>query len=537
MCALLNASLETWSGKIRNDVDIRRVEMAFLPQQASRLKEISTSAMPPRVVFHRMQILFIAKQAALCCEDHSENVFDLFRVPYWNGLGIAFLMVNNLLHHDFAYREQLAPQQLLIRMIHSIPLLESWHNNAISYRISRSWLMLKRFGPTEGSASYLNIEQVFQSASGISTEEYLALCCAMISHYLDLTFEKIAETNNSTALNKEWFTKAGVDAEVSDRFLDDVSASPEAMAGKFAARDWGPSDITWFRDKPVSRVQENVLFAMDTKVLTEKLDSGIFWKVHNSLDTRKEKERLHNYWGVAFENYMNWLLEEACRNGPNQFYASPRYVKSGAEVCDAIVVSGSDAVFIEYKGSTFTAESKYKGDVGELAVEIEENLIGTPAKRKGVCQISHAIGSVFDKHNPSPIFGIDLSQINTIFSMLVTRDDVGGCWGISHYLQLQADTFLNRRNVRPKTVTPIFSLSSEGVEGISAYLHEDPLPRLLNGWYKNDPERYWSFQTIPNPIIDSRGLKTNAHLDATSKRVFEDAIRLLFPGATSADAG
>lgn len=394
--------------------------------------------------------------------------------------------------------------------------------------------MLKRFGPKEGSAGYFNIEQAFQTSSGLSIEQYLALCCATISHYLDLTFDKIVQTTN-IALNKEWFTGAKIDRGAVEKFLTDVSAAPETMSETLTARNFGPTDITGFRDKPISKVGNDVFFAIDTKALTEKLDSGIFWKVHTSLASGKEKELLHNHWGKAFENYMNWLLEEACRNGPNQFYASPKYTKGGEEVCDAIIIAGNEAVFLEYKGSTFTAESKYKGDLDELASEIKEKLIGTAVKRKGVRQLSHAILSVFDKHHPNLVAGLDLAQINKIFPLIVTRDDVGGCLGLSHYLQIQAEQFFNRRKIKHKTVPPIFCLSSEEIEGVSPYLKEDPLPRLLNGWYKNDPGRYWSFQTISNPIIDLRGLKTNTSLDLISKMVFEDAIRMLFPAGAPTD--
>ena len=149
----------------------------------------------------------------------------------------------------------------------------------------------------------------------------------------------------------------------------------------------------------------------------------------------------------------------------------------------------------EYKGSTFTAESKYRGDITELAAEIEDNLIGTETKRKGIRQLAHAILSVFDKQAPAAVTNIDLSGISTIFPVLVTRDDIGGCWGISHYLQMKADGFFNRRKVKPKIVTPIFCLSSEGIEGLSAYLQDEPLSQLLHGWYSNDPGCYWSFQT------------------------------------------
>ena len=414
LCALLNTVLETWSGQIRGDVEGQLLDMAFLPEDASRLKKMIASSSQPTVVFHRMQIMFVAKQAVMSCQD-DETILDRFRNPYWGGLGLAFLMANDLLHFDFAYRERTTTQQLLIRMIHSIPLLESWGRSSFTNRVGRAWLMLKRFAPSEDGGSYFNLEQAFRNTTGLSTEEYLALCFGMISHYLNLNFEQILTMKDSIALRKEWFTKAGIASKSVDNFLEDVSADPATMATKFLSRNWGPSDITWFRDKPVCRVTGDVLFALDTKSLTEKMDSGIFWRVHNSLGTNKEKTQLHNYWGLAFENYLNWILEQACRNSQNRFYVSPKYEKTGEEVCDAIVVSGNDAIFLEYKGSTFTAESKYKGDLHELGAEIEDNLIGTQSKRKGIRQLAHAILSVFDKQTPAAVADVDLSRVSTLF--------------------------------------------------------------------------------------------------------------------------
>ena len=485
------------------------------------------------VVFHRMQIMFVAKQAVMSCGD-DENVLDRFRDPYWGGLGVVFLMANDLLHFDYAYGEKTTSEQLLIRMIHSIPLLESWGRSSFIHRVGRAWLMLKRFGPLQSSANYFNIEEVFHYATGLSTDEYLALCVAMISHYLDLNFEQIAKMENSIALTKEWFTKAQVNPQSVDHFIEDVSALTATLATRFLSRNEGPSDITWFRDKPVCRLRGDILFALDIRCLTEKLDSGIFWRAHNSLPSKKEKDGLHNHWGVAFENYINWLLGEACQNSKNRFYPSPRFT-NGEQVCDAIIVCGSDAVFLEYKGSTFTAESKYQGDLNKLAAEIENKLIGTQSRRKGIRQLAHATLRVFDKQTPAAITNLDLSRVSTIFPVLITRDDIGGCWGISHYLQSKAEGFFNRQTVKPRTVTPIFSLSSEGIEGISAYLQDEPLSNLLHGWYRNDPGRYWSFQTIDNSVINSHGFRNNTHLKTTFDTVFKDAIQVLFPGAISAD--
>ncbi len=60
-------------------------------------------------------------------------------------------------------------------------------------------------------------------------------------------------------------------------------------------------------------------------------------------------------------------------------------------MCDAIVVCGAEAAFIEYKGSTFTAYSKYSGDLQALTKEIDKKLVRSERKRKGLLQLADAI--------------------------------------------------------------------------------------------------------------------------------------------------
>ena len=526
-CALLNTFLETWSGKIRRDVHDGLLSMAFLPDHANRLKAMTSTLTETVFVFHRLQILFVAKQAVMNCRDDGDLV-DPSQYPYWGGLGIAFLMANDLLHSEFDPIQRTLPHSL-IRMAHSIPTLESSGRPAFTYKTGRAWLMLKQFGPSSDTKSYIDIEGVFQAATGLSTDDYLSLCVGTVSHYLSLDFERLRKKEDSIVITKEWFTSAGVSPMTVDRFLEDVSALPETFAARFRSKDGGPSDMTWFRDKPVCKLREDAVFALDTKCLTEKLDSGIFWRVHTHLKSAREKDSLHNCWGIAFENYLNWLLRQACKNSRNIFYPSPRYEKTGEEVCDAIVVCGADAIFLEYKGSTFTATSKYKGDLEALAAEIEENLIGTESKRKGIRQLSHAILGIFDKKTPVVVAGVDFSQVKSVYPVLIIRDEVGGCFGISHYLNGKAEGFFYRRKVRPRIVTPIFCLSSEGIETISAYLQNDTLSHLLEGWYREDPGLHWSFSSVENSVTHSHGYKTNSDLDKAFDQIFQNARQILFP--------
>lgn len=389
--------------------------------------------------------------------------------------------------------------------------------------------MLKLFGPSPDTKSYIDIEGVFRAATGLSTDDYLSLCVGTFSHYLSLDFERLRKKEDSIVITKEWFTSAGVNPMTVDRFIEDVSDLPETFATRFLSKDGGTSDMTWFRDKPVCRLREDAVFALVAKCLAEKLDSGIFWRVHNHLKSGSEKDSLQKYWGIAFENYLNWLLGQACKNSRNMFYPSPCYEKTGEQVCDAIVVCGADAIFLEYKGSTFTAASKYKRDLEALAAEIEENLIGTESKRKGIRQLSHAILGIFDKKTLAVVADVDFSQVKTVYPVLITRDEVGGCFGISHYLNGKVESFFYRRKVRPRIVTPIFCLSSEWIETISAYLQNDTLSHLLEGWYREDPGLHWSFPSVENSVTRSHGYKTNSDLDKAFDQVFENAKQVLFP--------
>ena len=233
LCALLNAALESWTGNVREEVHGRLIEFAFLPKDASFLKEMISLSSHPQLVFHRAQILFVAKQALHFCVQDDETVLDKFRQPYWGGLGLAFLMANDLLHFEFPYRDGTTEQQAMIRIAHSIPLLENG-STSLQNKIGRAWLMLKNFGSPPDSRNYFRVEEAFKLATGLSTDDYLAFCVAMITHYLGITFEQLVEGGQSIGISKEWFKRPHIDFTSIDAFLNCVSASPATLSRSFS---------------------------------------------------------------------------------------------------------------------------------------------------------------------------------------------------------------------------------------------------------------------------------------------------------------
>ena len=290
-------------------------------------------------------------------------------------------------------------------------------------------------------------------------------------------------------------------------------------------------DFTFFRDTPLYRLDTETFFPIDTRFLAEKLGAGLFWRIHNVLDTNQKKEAFHQFWGDAFEVYVNWLFKNSVSEQITSFYPSPKFTRSGAEVCDGIIVCGSEAMFLEYKGHTFTAKAKYSGDIRVLDAEIKKHLIGSADKPKGIQQLTRSIEKVFKKKNPELVETVDLAGIRTIYPVLITRDEIGDCTFINPYLNKKAMEFFNRKLVRPKIVTPVFCMSIDALETISAYLSEVRLTKILESWYQQDRSLRFPFLSLfsKNPLRKSIGERQNEKLNKLYDDVWEDAKNRLFP--------
>jgi hypothetical protein len=185
---------------------------------------------------------------------------------------------------------------------------------------------------------------------------------------------------------------------------------------------------------------------------------------------------------------------------------------------------------MEYKGRTFTAKAKYSQDQEELSQELENHLIGNDQHNKGVHQLAQSINKIFDRGNPRPIEGIDITKIKKVFPLLITRDSLGSCFFINTYINKKAAKFFIKKKFRPIVITPFFCLSIEEFETVVAYLPFLKLTELLHGWYKKDKTLRFSFLSLEdkNSAIASTGLKRNVFLNQIFDKAWDEANKSLF---------
>lgn len=527
LCSVLNSLLNSFRDPdVSLDAHSEFLSNAFPPPFSERFINAIKDRQSSLFVFHRQQLLFLAKEAILCCE---EGGLDPLSLPFWGKLGIALLMANDHLHFD--QRSSAPGDAELIVMLPNLLLAQEYSGrNLISHRVVRSHLMYTRF--TEAlnrRPDYVGFGRVFEGLSGLSLVEFEALCWATLSKYLKVDLAAFKANPASFQLLGKNFEETAVPAVKVEGFMEEVSGTAETFRKEFSVRNASLLDFTRFRNKPFFRRQD-ALFPLDLGLLAEKIETGPFWRVFASLPDKRSKTQLHAFWGHIFEEYLGWLFSGSLDGGSNIYHHSPRYISDGNQACDGIIMCGSVAVIMEYKGSTFTAEGKYGGN-GELLVrEIKKKLVIDEGERKGVSQLAEAIHRMFDRHRHEEVDNVDLSSVKTVFPLLVTRDEIGGIMGVNYLLNREFQKILDKRRVRPRKVTPLFCLNADEIEYVSAYLGTVPLWHILQDRYDADnslktPLEFWDLPSLSGNLRNNR-----------LKQVYEEfsdgARDTLFPDAT-----
>ena len=198
---------------------------------------------------------------------------------------------------------------------------------------------------------------------------------------------------------------------------------------------------------------------------------------------------------------MNWLLMETCSPRHNRVCPDPRYqADPERQVCDAIILCDRVAVLVEHKGSTFTADAKYSGNVETLRAEIERKLVA----HKGVEQLAAAADRLAGFGPAAQVENLDLGGVSTLCPLLVLRDDIGSVPCLNAYLNARFQEMKPRKTLR--SIMPLFCVTAEDLEAISSVLATVPLSKILAARKKADPllRNSFAFSIADNRVINEK---------------------------------
>jgi len=518
VCALFNCLTRKWYGAIDKKAHDELASVAFKPTLLEYMN--SDPDRPRRIIFHRLQVLFVAKEAAIHC---SEEGIDPLNTPHWGDLGKAFLMANDLIHTEIEERNP-----TLRKLTQYISVAEYSFPSDLRSILARCNLTLTRFIP---SSSDLNIPDLFERASGLGLNDFRIMCLGVLTQYFELDGEAYKKNKSEFLVGPDFFRSTTIPQEKVDLFLHEMSFDPNELKAMFEKRNGGRLDFTPFRNRPLIRIDRSY-FPIDIQFLVEKLEAGPFWRIHSFVE-QKRKLALHSAWGKGFESYTNWLFSHSTDGNINAFHKTPTYQGSKNQVTDNIIVCGNEAIFLECKIAMMPVEAKYSGNSTMLAEELQKKFVESGERVQGLKQLAIAINNVFSKESPRSVNGLDLSKIHTVYPVILTRDSIGGSVGLSKYLREDFKAHVKHKSLSV-VVTPLFCLSIGQLEEISDVLGKTSLAELLHGWWRTDRTLALNFLMASDTQVRNQSRTLNSALIEAIDELFDETIKY-FPDVKGAN--
>lgn len=344
----------------------------------------------------------------------------------------------------------------------------------------------------------------FEKAFQFPLKRYYLLVFAFMMHGMMQRDKNLRGDSLGETLTRSWFKHSNLTDEQLTQVFDAVSFRLSDLPDTKKSK--GFADFEFLRDKPYFQ-HNGELYCLDYEYAVAKLESGVIWRVRNKMS---DAQRLpyFSFWGHVFEEYVGWLFDHYAEKKLNVFYRSPKK-PDGTELCDAIVVCGSEAVLIEIKMATCSAAVRYSGDHAQFGQFLERDLVGTEKKRKGVSQLQNAIRSITGKDAALPEC---LAGVKKLIPLIITRDDIGSSWMTNGYLNARFQQGLNRKACKPFTVTPLVSMSVGTLERGLAVLAQRSLADILQQRIRGDEYMARPFEAASH-FISRYTRHTKKHLD------------------------
>ncbi|RSL18604.1 hypothetical protein EDE15_4194 [Edaphobacter aggregans] len=534
VCAVIVTGLQLWNKVDFQPADVYKSLLSLYFEADLHIRFIAGywSSNPRRVLFHRRQVLLIAKIAILHCSGGTDARLHAER------FGSILLKANDQFDYglltDLANAGRpVAEREEFSKIIAEMIAVGEDASPEITQLITRSHLMLTRFtDELRQDPDFVDVAGEYQKETGLTLEEYQSMIFGTHARFGEELSKALYREPGTLPLKEANFSPTAIEPTKVSKFLDLLAANPTRMARELRVKDNGPNDFTIFRRFPLVQQFYNLhqttawcgYLMIDNLFFLEKVLTGPYWhaSAHHGLKLRK-------FWGAVFEKYVNELMRCACAGTQARFIPDPKPSgRPDMQICDGIVVSGDSIVLMEYKSSMFRADTKYSGDHLALTAEIEKKLVEDKESsgRKGVLQLVEATQTLFGVNASKVTPEIDLTEIKHVYLYIVTLDSIGGTIGMPAFLNTFLDEHLDRNAFPPRQIRPIFCSGIESLEMVTGFFAKSTLPEILEKWLDSNPSL-----TAPLQAIDLSGLcwRENDWLHAEWISIYKNMVKILFP--------
>jgi hypothetical protein len=362
-----------------------------------------------RAVFVRQAALGLLRLIALVCEESAATIA-VGKTPGGYQLGRSCLMMNDHLlsrREEKAISEGSSSKRKRHLGMQLAPLLELYNPPRLNRAVVRAEIMFSELLNSDemrviakSKLGGFDLNSAFLNATGLTIEKYKELVLGTISWlYGNETNDFVNNPNLLTFRRSQFINDSLIKPKDFDNYLSLDSLTPAQLKKRFTERRvkvLPHFDYVVFRTRPLIEVDKDAFICADACFLVEKLSSGIYWTIVDSL-SGSDKQRAFDAFGYLLESYLNRLFQQIPISD-GCFLSDLKYT-NGDSAFDGAIWHGNHLIVMEYKASFMRAEAKYGGKIRLFEQELDKKfgLDKNTRKQKGVAQLANHIGHLFCK--------------------------------------------------------------------------------------------------------------------------------------------
>lgn len=417
----------------------------------------------------------------------------------------------------------------------------------IQQSLGRGWTIFHDYF----QCSYPNFENEFNSATGLSVEQYYICLASMIVNFMDpkknegiFNTKTLGEfTPYHTIFQKYVNLESQTDSELRNSLWGARVA--EACKGEIDAPYY---DYRPLREKPIFRAEDGRAIILDPIMFSERVSVGpLFYLLQNKASKPND---IFSAFGIAYENYANDILRHMFSESQNTLLSTRLQCniegkdRTGKTFeIDSCLNNVNEIVLFEMKAGWLSEETILSDDY-ESYLHCLLKKYGTAKGDsrdrdvKGMGQLARTINLIASKewsgHND------EFSEVERIYPVLVVHDVRLSAPIYGNYFAKEFENYLSPDAILPSgelmkgklRVTPLIILTIEDLENLETSVEHFSLCDLFRDYTLTAPHRLESLHNFialskySGKMYHSRTLPAKCVdiLDRAQKAIYPDSI-------------
>jgi hypothetical protein len=498
LLAKLNCLLGTWQNAPQFDLDARFSDylLSDFRQDLERMRHPNNS----RVVFSRLGILYLMKQACVACPENGQL---LNTRSAHSDLGVCFLIVNDLLLPFVP-----SPSDgILERMANILPFADYISHDHYPMEVGRTQFIfdeIAKLPSLVARTDFIDLPALFQEHFEFDQGTFCELVFGCASRFLNPKLEDLESDPEMAVLRSTYFGKSLIPVDTIARFFTNLTVTESVFVENVKASKSRPGDdLTIFQAFPLIEIVKDIYVCLDPGFLMDKAGRGLYWSLFGKVQD-DQRGKLATFWGAVFESYVNYILQRSYSVG-GTFIPEPTFA-NGDAAFDACLVEGRNLLVLEHKSSAIRADAKYGGDTAKLKKELDLKFIeGDAEGAKGLAQLSKHLVRFLTGDKLS---GITADEIDRVYPVMVCLESTMVTPYMGRYLNERFADIYPRKQFH-QVVTPVFTLEMADVENLLGYLQSFAFSDIFESYHSKNKTMLTSLSSSDVPLLKSAKPKTN----------------------------